>query len=174
MFLKPVHILPHLHVAPHMEVALFEARNSFFALPILETLSNGGKLYCLGSNDELLQKIFNEVKHLKSSFHVLKAHVGKKKGVPLKDSLLDIVLLDNVFFSFENKEELIEEIMRVLKKGGRALVIDWHGSFNGIGPHKDHVVSKQETEHFFSKFNFSLLNDIDAGTFHYALLFRKM
>lgn len=173
MFLNPKKIIPHLHIVPHMEVALFEVRNHFFALPILSLLQKTGKMYCVGSNENLLQKVFNEIKHIGGSLHVLKGHIEKKKGVPLKDGSLDLVILDNVFFSLENHKESVSEIERLLKRGGRVLVIDWLGTFGGIGPHHTHHIPKAKVSEYFSEIGSRLFNEIDAGDFHFALLFRK-
>lgn len=162
-----------MHIVPHMEVAIFEPRNHFFVLPIMQILKDGGKLYSVGSNENLLQKVFNEVKHLGGTLHTLKAHVGKHKGVPLKDKSLDFILLDNVLFTLEDHKEGLKEISRLLKKGGRVFVIDWLHSFGGIGPHEKHIVSKTKTNELFVLSGFNLINEIDAGDFHFAFVFRK-
>jgi hypothetical protein len=60
-----------------------------------------------------------------------------------------------------------------LKHGGRLLVIDWKGSYGNMGPKADEVFPEAEALKLFESMNFTLEKHIDAGGFHYGLVFRK-
>jgi hypothetical protein len=61
-----------------------------------------------------------------------------------------------------------------LKVGGRALVVDWSDSFGGIGPEPKKVVTKIAAQEMFEKNGFHLDREINAGSHHYGLIFKKL
>ena len=62
---------------------------------------------------------------------------------------MDVVLIVNTLFQVEDKNGLVEEAWRVVAPGGRAVVIDWKDSFDNMGPHPSHVVSKDTPPSLF-------------------------
>jgi ubiquinone/menaquinone biosynthesis C-methylase UbiE len=175
MFLDPKKIIQHTHVSPGMVIGLFESYGSFFPLEIAHALKNEGKLFCIGSNKDLLKKISNDAKQKSfDTIEVLSGNIEKQGGIPLRDGVLDLVVIANIFFTIEQKKETLQEAYRLLKKGGRVLFVEWLDSFGGIGPHKEHIVTRVVAEGLFQEMNFELLKEIDAHTYHYALIFKKI
>jgi len=174
MFLNPKKVLANTHISPGMFVADFETTNGVFALEVARLLKNDGKVFCVGSQGELLRRVSNEAtrEHL-GTLEIIKGHIEKSKGVPLKDGILDLVIIENSFFTLENKDITAHEANRLLRNGGRVLLVEWIDSFGGIGPHKDHVVSKSDVLAHFKNAGFSLMKEIDADDFHYAYIFQK-
>ena len=87
---------------------------------------------------------------------------------------VDVVVIANILFQTEDKERVIEEAWRVLRAGGRAIIIDWQDSFNNIGPHKDHVITREKALALATRGGgFKHLEDIPAGSFHYGLILKK-
>jgi SAM-dependent methyltransferase len=174
VFLNPKKILSFAHISPDMVVADFETTNSFFALEAARQLKGKGKLYCIGSNKELLKKVANEAaRESIDTLHTLTGNIEKTCGVPLRDGLLDLVIIANVFFSLEEKNACAQEAYRLLRNGGRVLFIEWLDSFNGIGPHKGHIVSKEDALTMFKSVGFELMKEVDADHYHYSFVFQK-
>jgi len=65
------------------------------------------------------------------------------------------------------------EAARVLRPGGRALVIDWQDSFGGLGPHTKDIVTAAQAKDFFAQAGFAYDGTAPAGAYHWGLLFRK-
>jgi len=72
----------------------------------------------------------------------------------------------------DSKAGVAKESYRILKNGGRALVVDWSeaGTF---GPSTDHVVTQDEARRIFENNNFAYERDLNAGSHHYGMVFRK-
>ena len=85
----------------------------------------------------------------------------------------DFAILSNLLFSIEDKAAAAREVRRVLKKNGRALLIDWSGSHGGLGPHPDHVVTERAAKKVFEDEGFTAVSEIPAGTYHWGLVLRK-
>jgi len=98
-------------------------------------------------------------------------HLG---GTKLRENSLDAVIISNLFFQIENRDALCLETKRILRINGRALVIDWEGSFAGMGPLDKDVVSKEKIISLFEDHGLKLDREISAGSHHYGLVFRKI
>src|SRR3989344_1449802 len=57
-------------------------------------------------------------------------------GHTLREHALDAAILANCLFQIasEHQAGLVAEIQRILKSGGKLLVVDWAGSYGGGGP----------------------------------------
>lgn len=175
MFLNPKKILAHAHIAPGMSIADFESGAGFFALEAARLLKNDGKVFCIGSNPDLLRRISNEAKHRNlEGIEILTGHIERKHGVPLKDGSLDLVIMANIFFGVDQKDKTVQEAFRLLHKGGRVFFVEWIDSFGGLGPEKSKVVAKEDAIAAFKVCGFEIIKEVDADSFHFAYVFRKM
>ena len=97
--------------------------------------------------------------------------VEKIGGTKIKDGILDAVIVSNLLFQVEDKEKLVEEAQRILKPGGMLLLIEWSSLDVSIRSKK--VISKSKAREMFEKKGFIWFRDIDAGAYHYGIIFRK-
>jgi ubiquinone/menaquinone biosynthesis C-methylase UbiE len=134
-----------------------------------------GKVYAVDVQKDLLTKVKNTA--AKEGIHnieIIWSDIEKPNGTKLRDSSADLVLLCNTLFQLEDKHNIINEIRRILKPGGRVLVVDWLGSFGGIGPKPDQVVPANIVKEKFSEARFHLDREFSAGAHHYGLIFKKL
>jgi ubiquinone/menaquinone biosynthesis C-methylase UbiE len=95
-----------------------------------------------------------------------------KGGTTLKDACADFVILSNTLFQLEDKKGCMLEIKRILRSGGRVLLIDWSESYGGMGPAPHHVLTKEKAKALFEQEGFHILrDDLSAGAHHYGILF---
>jgi ubiquinone/menaquinone biosynthesis C-methylase UbiE len=107
------------------------------------------------------------------NIEVLEGDAGVVGGTHLPDGAFDFVLATNILFSIEHKHEFVAEVRRILKKGGHALVIDWTDSHGGLGPHPDHVLTREDAQKMFEAQNFSVAKPLHTGAYHWGFLARK-
>jgi len=91
----------------------------------------------------------------------------------IKSSSLDFALLINILFQSRNRENIIHEAYRLLKKEGKLLVIDWNQNLSSFGPPPEDRVKPEEVKKFAKKAKFELIDAFEAGTYHYGLIFQK-
>lgn len=157
-----------------MKVGEFGAGSGHYALAAAHVVGPSGKVYAIDIQEDLL-------KHVKDSAHrehlrnveTVWGNIEKTGGTKLRDRALDAVILANTLFQLEHKEGVVAEIDRVLAPGGRLLVIDWAGSYGGIGPKPDHVVAEHAAEGLFIRAGYHKTKDFRAGAHHYAIVFTK-
>ena len=59
----------------------------------------------------------------------------------------------------------------MLKPAGKLLVVDWAGSYGGVGPDPEHVVTEHKAEEIFIEGGFHKQGAFRAGPHHYGLIF---
>jgi len=104
---------------------------------------------------------------------ILRGTIDAKGGTALPSNHFDVVIAANVLFGVEDKAGLAAEIYRVLKRTGRALIIDWTGSHGGLGPHADHVILESAARELFEQNGFTYAERTRAGAYHWGFVVRK-
>lgn len=89
----------------------------------------------------------------------------------LRDHSMDAVILANVLFQIEDKSALMTEVRRILKPGGKLLVVDWSGPYGGMGPTASHVVPEHAAEALCIQAGLHKEQSFRAGPHHYGIVF---
>lgn len=89
----------------------------------------------------------------------------------IPDASVDIAFIVNVLFQSAAKDKIVGEAARLLKPGGRLLVIDYKPGLGGFAP-KD-AVQKQEIIDSAQHVGLMLQNDFSAGEKHWGVIFTK-
>ncbi len=173
-FLNPLQAVAAAHVHEGMHVADFGSGSGFFARAAAREVGEHGVVWAIDINRDLLPRL-KTIAHAEGlrNVEVLHGNVSEEKGSNLPPDSVDLVIAANVLFTLEDKEGCVKEIKRVLKKGGRALVIDWSDSWGGLGPHKDHVLTEADARELFEKHGFLTSDPIPAGAYHWGFIGRK-
>lgn len=185
MFADPHHLIEQFDLQSGSRVADFGAGGGTVALSAARAVGDGGRVYAIDVQRELLERLKNEARAARlHNLEVLWGDVEKPGGTHLKDEAVDAVIISNILFQLEDKPGAVKEAKRILKPGGRVLVVDWSGSFGrpplpmasarrGMGPDPAHVVTEQAARAIFEQNGFQLVKSINAGQHHYGMIFRK-
>ncbi len=175
MFSDPVKNIEKCNIQPGMDIADLGVGSGFYTIAAAKALHATGRVYAIDAQKELLSKLKNEAtRQGLYNIEVIWGDIEKVNGTKLRDSSIDLGLLCNVLFQLENKENIINEVKRILKPNGRLLVVDWTDSFGGIGPKPNMIVKKDIVVSRFEKGGFHLDKEISAGAHHYGLIFKKL
>jgi ubiquinone/menaquinone biosynthesis C-methylase UbiE len=173
-FANPKRNIEQFKLEPGMEVADFGAGAGYLAVEAAEVVGRKGKVYVIDVQQELLTKSTHYAKeHHMDSIVFIHGDLEKENGSTLPANSLDAVIISNVLFQVENKSAVLREAYRILKNGGRILVVDWSESFGGVGPQPEYVIIESEMRELVEKEGFKYISDIDTGAYHYGLIFTK-
>jgi ubiquinone/menaquinone biosynthesis C-methylase UbiE len=156
-------------------VADFGAGSGFYSFAAAEAVGSSGKVYAVDIQKDLLERLKNEarnVRHL-ANVDIVWGDLDHLGGTRLRENSMDAVIVANVFFQLEKKDNAILEMKRILKPGGRVLFVDWSSSFGGIGPRPQDVFTEEAAKTLFTKHGFKEDRAIGAGAQHYGIIFRK-
>ena len=107
------------------------------------------------------------------NIETMRGDIDEPSGSGLASGTCDAIVLSNTLFQIENKPDLMSEIARVLKPGGRAVVIDWTESYNNLGPHESHIVTRDEAEHLAQGAGLRLDRRFEPGEHHWGIVVSK-
>lgn len=157
-----------------MEVADFGAGAGYLAVEAAEVVGKDGKVYVIDIQQELLTKSTHLAQeHHLDSIIFIHGDLEKENGSTLPDSSVDAVIISNLLFQCKNKTAVLQEAYRILKDKERILIVDWRESFGGVGPQPEHVLQESDLRVFAKDSGFTFISSIDAGAYHYGLIFRK-
>ncbi len=168
-FTDPLTTVLQLGLKEGMTVADFGAGSGHYAICAANIVGTTGRVYAVDVQQDVLTRLQAEAKQRSLPIETLWADI-EHAGTPLADASMDAVLLSNVLFQVRDQARVLQEARRVLKPGGKILVVDWSGGFGGIGPHKDHVLSKEKAESLLAGAGFVKQKDVQAGAHHYAFV----
>jgi len=173
-FLNPGRAIRLAKIHEGHVVADFGAGSGFFTRAAAREVGEGGEVWAVDIQRDLLPRVKNlsTAENLRN-VHVVHGDVETVGGTSLPPEHFDFVIISNLLFSAEHKKEVVAEAKRVLKKVGRALVMDWSGSFGGLGPHEDHVITASEARKLFEEGGFAFVEEVPAGEYHWGFVVRK-
>lgn len=173
MFTDPEKNLNAFGIREDMIVADLGAGTGFYSL-LLAPLLLQGKVYAVEVQRDFLTEIKNKALDRKCrNLECLWGDIEKPGGTKIADRVVDAAVASNVFFQLENKGRFIEEARRILKPGGKLLLIDWSPEPNAFGSKLKGAVSKTEARRMFEQKGFKFMREIDAGEHHYGIILEK-
>lgn len=168
-FLKPNEVLKKLKLKEDIIAVDFGCGSGGWVIPLAEKLEDG-KIYAIDILEEPLSALRAKAKLAKiSNIQTILADVEKKTEI--FEESCDLVLITNLLFQSDDKKKVLEEAKRVLKKGGRILVVDWQETAP-LGPEEGRV-SPEEVKETALDLNLRIEKEFDAGPYHFGLVFTK-
>jgi ubiquinone/menaquinone biosynthesis C-methylase UbiE len=170
MFADPVKNLKQLGLRENMLVVDLGAGTGFYSIAAAKMVPHG-KVYAIEIVRDYLPTIRNKAKeaHL-SNLECLHGNIEKLGGTKLKDCLADVLIISNVLSQAEDREGFIAEAKRILKPGGKILLIDWTDNHTLAAPVQEKLILKEKALELFARKNISLEREIDAGSHHYGIV----
>ncbi|MDP3093917.1 MAG: class I SAM-dependent methyltransferase [bacterium] len=170
-FLNPEQVLNQLELSESMLAADFGCGAGGWAIPLAKKLRTG-KVYAIDIQEEALSALRTKIDTARlNNLKLIRADLEQGVGSSIQANLLDLVLETNLLFQANDKKKVVEEAKRVLKQGGELLVVDWKPQAK-MGPEGGRI-SPSEVEELAKSLGFVLDREIEAGSHHYGLLFKK-
>ena len=98
-------------------------------------------------NQKILQKKIQNIKTVLSI----------DNEIPLENDFLDLLLTVNTLHEFSDLDRTLKEIYRVLKLGGKVVVVDFKKKKEGFGPPEHVRVSSRKARIIFNQNHFKVL-----------------
>lgn len=174
--IDPKALLIKAGVTAGMTVADFGVgRNLVFTLTAADMVTSTGVVYALDVVKDILRLVNEKVEadgktSVITVWTDLEMYGAAKRVI---DSSVDIGLLINTIFQSAKKEDMLKECLRMLKTGGKLLVVEWKPVKTIIGPPVEHRVLPDEMKKLAQRHNVQVLEEFDAGEYHWAMLLQK-
>ena len=146
------------------------AGTGFFALLFGRKLDKG-KVYACDMSGKMIEWMEQNMPE-ESRGVVIPVRSGES-SVPLPDGIADAVYMINLHHELEDPVALLQESFRLLKKGGKVLVIDWKRAATPEGPPLEIRVAPAAVEQQLLECGFSNIMNYDVLPYHLFLVGEK-
>lgn len=175
----PKLIISQLDILSGQDIADLGTGAGAYALALAEKLlgnGNNSRVFAIDVQKNLLEKIQTEAEikgfyNLKTIWGDIEAHEGTR----LRDNSIDWVFLANTLFQAEDKNALLREALRIVRPGGKFILVDWSSGLGqgAIGPSSVQVIPENEAKTICENIGFEFVKNLSAGEHHYCLVFKK-
>lgn len=173
MFSSPEQNVAKLGLREGMHVADFGAGTGAYSLASGNHVGHTGHVYAIEVQKSLVKKLENEIKELGVlNVECIWGNIEKRHGTKIADHSMDAVIIANVLFQAEDKLGLLDEALRILKKDGKVLFIEWLSSFSNMGPTPENIIEPNMAIDLFNKRGFKFLEKITTNPHHYGIIFK--
>lgn len=171
MFSDPATNLNKLGLTDGMKIVDLGAGSGFYSIEAAKRVGATGRVYAIDVQKDLLERLRSVgASQGLRNIEVIWGNAEKIGGTKLREGIADRVVVSNVLFQIEKPDDFSLEIKRIIKPGGRVLVVDW-SEVSTLGPST--VVPSSQAQALFEKAGFKLEEQFGAGDHHYGMIFVK-
>ena len=173
-FIDPLAVIAQMNLKQGEAIADFGCGTGYFSIPLAQKIGEEGKVYSLDVVPEKLEAVESQAKTLGlTNLIVQRVNLENKEGSKLKAESIDWVIMKDVLFQNKEKNNMLEEAKRVLKPGGKVLLVEWKTEDTAIGPDQEIRISKEKALELINKCELGIEKEIAAGDFHYGYILTK-
>ncbi len=172
--LDPAKVIANLDIRPGMRIADFGCGSGHFTLLLAQKVGNDGRITALDVQEAPLEAVRERAKASNlGNIETIHANLEAPGSSKLSDGSQDLVLAANILFQSPKKNEIIQEAKRVLKSGGKLVLVEWKKGSGGFGPPDNLRMDAPAITALVAGEGFAADRDIDVGQFHHVMLFTK-
>lgn len=173
-FMDPQKIVESFGIDPGSIVADFGSGAGYFTLPLAKAVIPKGKVFAVDILPSALEVVDKKAKMENiSNIELVQADLEKEKSTKINDSSMDFVIISNLLFQLENKANIFREAKRVLKSGGKLVVIDWASGKIVLGPPEENRVTADQVQIAAIISGFREIKRWSPDSYHYGFIFVK-
>ena len=174
-FLSPDKVLFATGLAAGQTVVDLGAGSGFYAIAAAKIVGETGNVFVADILESALEHVSAEarLKFLRN-IKTFRCDLEKPQScLNVTEGSVDLIIMANILHQIGNKNNLMSEAYRLLKSGGKLLLIDWNHKPSTIGPVVDSRIDEDATRQLALKFNFKFNRGVDTDNYHYGLVFVK-
>lgn len=173
-FVDPRSVVRSLPVAPKGVVADFGCGAGYFSVEFARAVGDDGEVIAIDVLPSALEAMESQIKTLGiRNIRTKRANLEREGGSGLQPASVDWVVAKDILFQNQNKEVILREIARVLRPGGRALIMEWSPESPSVGPDAGTRLSSEVLKELLGKSGLHVEQEVPVGAFHYAFLATK-
>lgn len=173
--LPPENVLRLLALTGAETVVDFGAGTGMYTLPVAQALPDG-HVVAVDEHDELLDYLRDKLTRAAVPEGRVIMVATKENRVPLSDGGADRVLAINVLHHIWDEPAALDELRRLLRPGGRLVVVEFAKMDRPVGPPNDHLLSFDELLRVVEGLGVTVVETYqpgEVGSYHVAVVAEK-
>lgn len=172
--IDPEAVSSQFELSEGMKAADFGAGSGYFTILMAKKVGESGLVSAVDVLEGALDTIRSKAKQEGlRNIDTIRSNLEVLGSSGLANESQDAVLAANILFQSDKKEGIFQEARRILKSGGRLIIVEWKKDKQGFGPPLERRMDETAMMHLASEQGFSFAQLINAGSFHYGLIFLK-
>lgn len=173
--IDPQIIIDKAEISKQMKVAdLGCGATGHFTFPVAGAVGEHGLIYAV----DILKSILTNIEHRAKQENIKQlktvwSNLESFKATKIESASLDVALVINILFQSDKRAEVLREAIRLIKKGGKLLVVDWNKIATPFGPSIEERVNKENLIAVCKRLGMELIEEFEAGEYHFGLVFLK-
>jgi len=173
-FLNPDRIIAQIGLQSGSYVGDLGCGSGYMSFAASRAVGPKGRVYAIDVQKAVLEQVKKEARvEGITNIITLWSDLEVSGATQITDASLDAVLLVNILFLVKGKVAVFKEAQRLLKREGILLVVDWFPGSTGIGPTPASRVGSDQALQLAQSAGFAKQADIDAGKFHYGMVYKQ-
>ncbi len=173
-FLDPPKIFKRVGVEQGFACADFGSGSGYICLPLAKYVTGRGKVFAVDVVKDSLEMVHEKALQQGSqNVRTVWADLEVVGGTKITSGSLDMVFLKTVFFQLEKPIDALKEVARVLKKGGKLVVIDWKKGVGPVGPPDELRKDEEEVLADAKTAGFSPVESFPVDKYHFGYILQK-
>lgn len=168
-------ILAKLNISETQKVADLGCGNfGFFVFPLAKLVGKNGRVYAI----DILKDVLKEIKSQADAYNLSQietiwSDLEVFKATKIETDSLDAITIINVLSQINKKNNALKEAARMVKTGGKILIIDWKKSDIPFGPEAEKRISIEEIKDLCARLGLKINEEFAAGPYNYGLILTK-
>lgn len=146
----------------------------YFAIASAKKVGKNGMVYAVDILKSALQSVENRVKQEGlENVQMIWSNLEIYGATKIQEASLDVAFIHNVLFHAQEGDAMIREAARLMKNGGKLMIIDWLRISSPFGP----PIADRPLPDMIKKSaigaGLRLVDEFSAGPYHFGLIFVK-
>lgn len=169
-------ILSKSQVGEKMKVADLGCGSSgHFVFPAARLVGKKGTVYAVDILRTVLESVNKRARTENlANIKIVWSNLEIFNATKIEAGSLDVALLINTLYQSHKRAEILRESVRMVKRGGRLVVVEWKNVAAPFGPPAEEKVNKELLDNAIKKLGLRLEEEFEAGQYHYGLIYVKL
>jgi ubiquinone/menaquinone biosynthesis C-methylase UbiE len=126
-------------------------------------------IYALEVSDRMIEILEKRVEEREVENLIVKK--VDSNVLPLENDSCDMAIMVTVLHEIKDKEIILNEVRRILRKNGRFMVIEFYNKRTPVGPPAGHRISEEELVEVCNSHGFKIAEQFSFGANLYGVVF---
>ena len=147
---------------------------AFFTIEAAKKVGNKGQIYAVDVQKQVLAAV-NQLTKTQGLYNVatIWSNIEMVGATNVPAGMMDACFLVTTLYQVDDKLSAIKEATRLLKPGGKILIIDWRTSNAPVAPQASRIINPEEIKGYAAQLGLEISSEFQPTSFHFGMVAEK-